>query len=80
MDKEKNGYFYPFLSQTCNDYHPRRYCWQFATAVHSNKPAKITITISGPTYRLADGIINSFAVPLLETTHKISADLGFNQI
>ncbi len=39
-----------------------------------------TIAISGPTYRLADGTINSFAAPLLETTNKVSADLGFNQI
>lgn len=36
-----------------------------------------TIAISGPTYRLDEGVLSSFVPILLETTRKISADLGY---
>ncbi len=36
-----------------------------------------TIAISGPTYRLDDGVLDSFIPILLETTRKISTDLGY---
>ena len=39
-----------------------------------------TIAISGPTYRLEDRTISSFVAPLLQTTNKVSTDLGYNQI
>lgn len=38
------------------------------------------LTISGPTYRLGDGQLESFITPLLITTNKVSADLGFKQV
>jgi IclR family transcriptional regulator, acetate operon repressor len=38
------------------------------------------ITISGPTYRLEDGKLESFITRLLNTTNKVSTDLGFKQI
>jgi DNA-binding IclR family transcriptional regulator len=37
------------------------------------------IAISGPTFRMGNGRIESFIPPLLETTGKISADLGYKQ-
>lgn len=37
------------------------------------------IAISGPTFRMGNGRIESFISPLLETTSNISADLGFKQ-
>ncbi|MFQ5421466.1 MAG: IclR family transcriptional regulator [Anaerolineae bacterium] len=36
-----------------------------------------TIAISGPTYRLSDDVMNGFINPLLTTTGKVSADLGY---
>jgi DNA-binding IclR family transcriptional regulator len=38
-----------------------------------------TVAISGPTFRLENGRIESFIAPLLEITGKISADLGFKK-
>lgn len=37
------------------------------------------IAISGPTFRLGNGRIESFIPPLLETTGRISADLGYKK-
>ena len=36
-----------------------------------------TIAISGPTYRLIDGVLAGFVPILLQTTRKISIDLGY---
>jgi len=40
--------------------------------------AVATIAVSGPTFRLAGGVIEGFVEPLLETTAKISADMGYS--
>ncbi|MEJ2750065.1 MAG: IclR family transcriptional regulator [Anaerolineae bacterium] len=37
------------------------------------------IAISGPTFRLGNGRIESFITPLLETADKVSADLGYKK-
>jgi DNA-binding IclR family transcriptional regulator len=44
-----------------------------------NHQGKVTaaLEISGPSYRLEDGVITNFIAPLLATTGRVSADLGY---
>jgi IclR family KDG regulon transcriptional repressor len=42
--------------------------------------AAAAVSISGPTYRLAPGQIENFIEPLLETTGKISAGMGYQGV
>lgn len=51
-----------------------------AAPIHDHQ-GKVTaaLAVSGPTYRLRDGIIATFIPPLLEAAQKASADLGYRR-
>lgn len=49
-----------------------------AAPLHNHQGKVVAaLAISGPTYRLNGGVIGGFVAPLLATTAKISADLGY---
>jgi DNA-binding IclR family transcriptional regulator len=41
--------------------------------------AVAAVSVSGPTYRMGPGIVESFINPLQETAQTISAEMGFGQ-
>jgi DNA-binding IclR family transcriptional regulator len=49
-----------------------------APIFNHSRHAVATISISGPTFRLAGSAIEAFVEPLLQTTAQISAEMGFS--